>query len=211
MFVNSAKEITGGSAGIKQIPEFRLFGVEFDTNQKMFGLILVILLIALFVKHSIIHSRTGRAFIAIRENTHAANGIGINPVKYKVMAFAISSFFTGIAGGLYAFLINYISPDTFQSTQSVIFMTILLFGGIGSFLGPLLGSVIVVLIKELFQVFSQYQQMMYAVFILLVLFCLPTGLVGLLDIVKAKIKKVQKKRGKADLTDIEEGDKNADA
>ncbi len=211
MFVNSAKDITGGSAGVKQIPNISLFGLEMDTNQKLFILVIVILAITMFVKYSIIHSRTGRAFIAIRENTHAANGIGISPVKYKVMAFALSAFFTGTAGGLYACMVNYISPETFQSMQSVVFMTILLFGGIGSFLGPLIGSVIVVLIKELFQVFSQYQQLLYAVFILLVLFCLPTGLVGLIDIVKNKLKKLGKKKQIADSTKNKEDGRNADA
>ena len=189
MFVNSAQKITNGSAGIRSIPKMSIFGYVLDTNAKMFFLIAAFLILVLFIKSSVINSRTGRAFIAVRENAHAANGIGINPVKYKVMAFALSAMFTGLAGGLYAHLLCFISPDTFQNTQSVIFMTMLLFGGIGSFYGPLVGSVVIVLLKELLQVFSTYQQLVYAAFILVVLFLLPNGIAGVFKVAKEKLGK----------------------
>lgn len=123
-------------------------------------------------------SRTGRAFLAIRENTQAAYSSGINVRVYKTMAFVISAAYAGLAGGLYAHLINFISPDTFSSTQSTLFMTILLFGGMANLAGPLVGSVVLLTIKEFLQSFSTYQMMVYAVLILIVLFLLPNGISG---------------------------------
>ena len=190
MFVNSATNITGGSAGIKHIPRVELFGWVARTNGEMFIVILIFLLLTLYTKQSIVHSRIGRAFVSIRENSIAANGLGVNVKIYKVLSFAISSFFTGLAGALYAHMIGYISPDSFQSSQSVIFMTVLLFGGLGTFFGPLIGSVVVVLVKEFFQVFSEYQQLVYAFFIIVVLFKMPEGLVGTFPIVKSNIKRI---------------------
>ena len=78
------------------------------------------------------------------------------------MAFVISAAYAGLAGGLYAHLINFISPDTFSSTQSTLFMTILLFGGMANLAGPLVGSVVLLTIKEFLQSFSTYQMMVYS-------------------------------------------------
>ena len=108
----------------------------------------------------------------------AAYSSGINVRMYKTLAFVISAAYAGLAGGLYAHLINFISPDTFSSTQSTLFMTILLFGGMANLAGPLVGSVVLLSIKEFLQSFSTYQMMVYAILILIVLFLLPNGISG---------------------------------
>lgn len=126
----------------------------------------------------IVNSRTGRAFISIRENPVAARGLGVNVRRYKIMAFGISAFMTGMAGGLYAFLRGFISPETFNGTQSTLFMTMLLFGGITSTAGPVIGAAVLLLVKEIFQSLSLYQGLIYAVFILVILFFFPNSAVG---------------------------------
>ena len=191
----SRASFTNAMTGIRSIPNIPLFGYELKS--KYFFLIFMILMVALFliIKQCIIHSRVGRAFQAIRENPVAAGGIGINVQKYKIMAFAISAVYTGFAGAMYAHFVGFISPETFTSAQSVMFMTMLLFGGMGSFSGPLIGAAIVTFLNETLQVLGSYRMMVYGAFILAVLLFLPHGISGLIDIVKQSL---FKNRGKED-------------
>ena len=193
LFVNSCIPLTGGAGGYTEVPKLSLFGFVFDNNTKYYALTLVLLIIVVILKKNLINSRMGMAFIAIRENVKAAEGMGINVRAYKAYAFAISACLMGLAGGLYAHLVGYISPETFNSTASVLFMTMILFGGIGTTMGPLVGSGLLMLIKEVFQFLQIYQVLIYGVFILIVLFFMPSGAVGLFNKVT---KKIQKKFGK---------------
>jgi branched-chain amino acid transport system permease protein len=188
MLISATTWLTNGFSGIINIPMVNLFGYKISTNRKYFFFLLVITALVLLGKQRIIRSRVGRAFIAIRENVHAANGMGINVRRYKVMAFAISAFLTGLAGALYAHLVRFISPDTYTNTTSNLFMTMLLFGGIGTLFGPLVGSVILVIVTELMQGFAAYQMLIYAVFILLVLFFLPNGIIGIAGVIRGKLR-----------------------
>ncbi len=188
IFISITDPLTNGYSGIMAIPHISLFGYTFTSNQSNFFLLLAITILVLIAKNRIIKSRVGRAFIAVRENTQAANGMGINVRYYKIMAFAISAFLTGLAGALYAHLVCFISPDSFTNTTSNLFMTMLLFGGIGSLAGPVIGSAILVIVTELMQSFVAYQMLIYAIFILAVLFYLPNGVIGILDTFRAKVK-----------------------
>ena len=187
LVINSWIDVTGGSLGIMNIPYLNIFGFSVNSNFRGAIVIWIILALVLFVKHRIINSRVGSAFIAIRENTVAARGLGIDVQKYKVMAFAISAAMTGLAGGLYAFLRGFISPETFNGTQSTLFMTMLLFGGTTTLAGPVIGAVILLFFKEVLQAFSTYQGLIYALLLLLALFFFPKGLVGVFLSVKAKL------------------------
>ncbi|SHD76197.1 branched-chain amino acid ABC transporter permease [Schnuerera ultunensis] len=184
MFISVTDKLTNGFSGIIGIPNLKIFGYTFSSNQSYFFLFLAIVLLVLLGKKRLINSRVGRAFIAIRENPHAAAGMGINVRYYKIMAFAISAFLTGLAGAFYAHLVGFISPDSFTNAQSNIFMTMLLFGGIASLVGPTIGAAILVVITEIMQSFVSYQMLIYALFILAVLFYLPNGVVGIFDNIK---------------------------
>lgn len=189
LFVSNAEELTQGFEGINFIPKPTIGSFSFDTNTSYFYLIWVCALLLLFFKQCIVCSKTGRAFLAIKENSHAANGMGINLTKYKVMAFAISAFYTGFAGGLYAHFIGFISPESFMLMQSVLFLTMLLFGGTGNLYGPILGTVALTILSELLQEIGNYQVIVYGFVLLLVILFLPTGLSGI------KLKKRLKKEG----------------
>lgn len=193
-FANSTRSITGGASGLKDIPNISIFGFAFDSYAKNFVLIFLITVVLILVKSNIVHSRVGRTFMAIRENTQAAYSSGINVRLYKILAFVISACYAGIAGGLYAHLINFISPDTFSSTTSTLFMTILLFGGMASLAGPVIGSITLLCLKEVLQSFSTYQMLVYAVLILIVLFLLPDGISGAFKIAVSKVKTVKLRR-----------------
>lgn len=194
IFVSITTDLTNGFTGISGIPTINLFGYEFKSAASYFFITAGVLILAMILKSNLIHSRIGRAFIAIRESPSAANGMGINVRYYKIMAFAISAFLVGIAGGLYAHLMGFISPDTFNATASNMFMTELLFGGIGTIFGPVIGSAILVIMTELFQVLVRYQMLVYALVILLVLFFMPRGVVGLFRYLEGKITSNRSKR-----------------
>lgn len=191
LILNSPGGITKNAVGMFTDP-INLFGFALDTNTKFyyFGLAAVALFLA--AKQLMIHSKVGRAWIAIRENSHAANGMGINVTKYKVMAFAVSAFYTGFAGAMYAHLVGYIGPDTFTQKQSVMFVTMMLFGGTGSLLGPILGAVTVFVMTECLRVFEQYQMLIYGALLLVVIVAFPGGIYGE---GKKLIAKLTKKKG----------------
>lgn len=142
--------------------------------------LLIIVVVALVAKNRIINSRIGRSFIAVRENTHAADGMGIDVRKSKIMAFAISAFYTGFAGAIYVHFILYVSPLTSQQTQSVLFLTMLLFGGQASTLGTIIGVVSLETLLESVRFLSEYQMLLYAIIILIVIVGLPGGINGYL-------------------------------
>ncbi len=150
--------------------------------------------IALVLKHFLVHSRTGRAFQAIRENTHAANGMGVNVRKNKIIAFAVSAFYTGFAGAVYVHLLRYIAPSTGQQKQSVLFLTMLLFGGTASMVGPIIGVVIIEILLELIRPLQEYQMLLYGILLLIVIVALPGGIYGGIKdlIVSIKRKKAAK-------------------
>lgn len=194
LFINSTMSLTGGAGGIREIPDLSLFGYQMDTNFKMMIFSLVLLCLITFLKKRIIESRVGRAFIAIRESSHAAEGLGINVRNYKVLSFAMCAFCGGLAGGLYAFLMHFISPETFNTTQSVMFITMVLFGGCATIAGPLFGSAVLLVMTELLQSFSMYQKLIYALFIIVVLFFFPNGTVGVFNDLYRKFKSKKERR-----------------
>ena len=157
IFVGNADGLTNGYSGITFIPDFKIGSFSFDTTLKYFYVAFFIMLIFLFIKQKIVKSRIGRAFIAIRENTPAANSSGINVRYYKVMAFAISAFYTGIAGAMYAHFINFVSPQTFVFSKSVLFIIMLLLGGKGNLFGPMVGSVVLTVVIQYLQGIGSYQ------------------------------------------------------
>ena len=154
-------------------------GISFlnDYTEWYFFLLSVVAL-ALLGKYFLANSRTGRAFLAIRENTHAADGMGINVRWHKILAFMVSAFYTGLAGALFVHLIRYISPETAQQRQSVLFLTMMLFGGSGSMLGPIIGVVVVTILLEIIRPLQEYQMLLFGILLLIVIIALPGGIYG---------------------------------
>jgi branched-chain amino acid transport system permease protein len=196
-FVGSTDSLTNGFTGIINIPPVKIFGYALKNRTDYFYFVLFITVIALIAKNHILKSRTGRALRAIKGNIYAANSNGINIYKYKTMAFVISGLYTGFAGALYAHLVRYISPDTFEHYQSVFFMTILLFGGLGSFWGPIIGSILLTLSQNALQPLAIYQQLVYGFLIIFILFFMPNGVNGIFE--KIKNKTVKRKSDYAEI------------
>jgi len=145
---NEGKEITGGPSGLSGIPHLSLGGLCVDSDIKFFYLVWAIVFLVLLEVHNLINSRVGRALRAIHESEHAAETAGIDTAKLKLQAFVFSAFLAGLAGGLYAFYVTFISPSPFSFHTSVQFVLMAVVGGLGTFLGPLLGVSLVVALGE---------------------------------------------------------------
>jgi branched-chain amino acid transport system permease protein len=181
-------DLTGSFTGVRAIPMPRIGDYVFNVSSYYY-IVLAVVVLSLLVKQRIVDSRIGRAFVAIRENTDAANAMGINVTYYKVVAFACSAAFTGIAGALYAHYIGFISPESFTLDQSVLFLTAVLCGGMGTFAGPIIGAVVITVINEAIQVLGSYQMLVYGIFIVVAVIYVPEGLVGVVKMIQRHLLK----------------------
>ena len=176
-------EITGGAAGLSGIPKM--------TNWPMlwaFTVVTLILIIA-FIKSS-----HGRACIAIREDEIAAESMGINTTKYKVMAFAIGAFFAGVGGALYASTFYILKPTTFGFMKSIDILMVVVLGGMGSMTGTVIAAAVLALITMLLQSFSELRMVLYAIMLIGIMLFRPQGLMGDSELsVPGFLKKKQKK------------------
>lgn len=141
-------EITGGAIAL-QVPEFTLGGFRFESETHFYYLILILLILTTFVSKSLLRSKFGRAFIAIRDNDIAAEAMGINLYRFKLLAFLLGCFYAGLAGSLWAAYARVISPDDFTLMNSIWQMGMLIIGGLGSTLGPFFGALFIKLLNEI--------------------------------------------------------------
>lgn len=187
LVAQSPGNITGNFTGI-YTDYINLFGYRLKGFTNNYYFFLVVTVAFLIFKKNMINSRVGRALAAIRENSHAANGMGVNVRKYKVLAFAVSAFYTAYAGAMYAHLTRFICPDNFAYKQSVMFMTMLLFGGTASIAGPMVGVFSVQFLNEILRSAQKYQLLIYGVLMLLVIVAMPGGVYGVYKDIVANIK-----------------------
>ncbi len=176
--LNGPTELTGGANGIGAIPTVNLLGLKLDSNAKYLYFVLALVLLALLAKQRIIDSRVGRALQAVKCNPDASEAFGMKLSKYKSMAFTIAAFYAAVGGALYAHLVRFISPESFSAEQSNMFLVMILVGGMGTFCGPLIGSLLIIVVTEFLQQFGTYQMLIYGALIIFVLFFMPNGIAG---------------------------------
>ena len=145
---NPFPEITGGAIAL-HVPDVTLGGFVFESETHFYYLIIALVLLMTFFAKSLMRGHIGRAFIAIRDNDIAAEAMGINLYKFKLLAFFIGCFYAGIAGAVWAAYARVISPDDFTLTNSIWQMGMLIVGGLGSTLGPIFGAIFIKLLNEL--------------------------------------------------------------
>lgn len=164
-------EITNGAAGLNGIPRFTnwLWLFVFTAG--------TIILINNFIKSS-----HGRACISIREDEIAAESMGINTTKYKVMAFAIGAFFAGVAGALYSSYFFFIKPDLFGFLRSIDILVIVVLGGMGSLTGSVIAAVVLAVISTLLQQLTAVRMIVYAALLVLIMIFRPQGIMGTREI-----------------------------
>jgi len=170
--------LTGGPMGIMSIPAPALPDGSEMTATQYFWLIAGVALICHLLAANLFRSRIGRTLLALQGSEIAAQSIGVNVYRYKVLAFVVSSVFAGIGGVFFAHQNGFINSDTFVFSLSVSFLTSALMGGSGTLFGPLVGSVILNLIPTVFARLQEYQLYIYGGIILVTIVFLPKGIVG---------------------------------
>ncbi|WP_406944796.1 branched-chain amino acid ABC transporter permease [Halobacillus sp. SY10] len=171
--------LTGGVRGLIGIPVPSNIGpLSFETPLSQYYLVLFFLIFTVLVMYRIVHSLTGRTFIAIRNSEDLAQTIGISTMKNKLLVFVLSTFFAGLAGALYASFIRFIGPDIGYITIIFDLLTYLLVGGIGTLAGPIVGTFLIVAVSQSLQFLQDYRMLIFGPLLTLLIIFYPRGIVG---------------------------------
>ena len=173
------ESLTNGPLGVRNIPKPSFFGLTLTLNNggMYFQAVILLSLIAL-VCYLVMNSKYGRTFNAIKEDELAANMMGINCAFYKTLAFVLSATISGIAGCFYAYVITYIEPNMFNFDTSIMILSIVILGGMGSIRGMLLGSLILVSFPEVFRFLNEYRFVIYGISLVVLMRYRPQGILG---------------------------------
>lgn len=171
--------VTNGTLGLKNIPRPEIFGLKLTlANNGMYYLMLFLVTLITIVCILLVRSKTGRAFISIKEDELAATMMGIKTTRYKILAFVISAFITGIAGAFYASMIGFIEPNSFTFDVSTLIISIVILGGMGTVRGMFLGSAILIAFPEVFRFLMDYRFVVYGLILIIMMRFRPQGVLG---------------------------------
>jgi branched-chain amino acid transport system permease protein len=179
LVIEKWESLTHGTVGIMGIPAPpSIAGIDFESPRPLYYLVLFFLVASLWIMHRIVRSLLGRTFMAIRNGDDLAQALGINLIRNKLLAFMLSVFFAGLAGGLYAGFVRFIGPGV-ASVEHTFDMTMyMLVGGIGTLLGPLLGAIGVPWLTQYLQVLQDYRFVVFGPLLVILVIFLPHGIVG---------------------------------
>ncbi len=168
--------LTRGPLGIAGISTPKIFSYSFSHQIDYYYLIFFLVLFTLGSTYRIIHSRFGKALLAIREEETAAEAIGVNTVHYKIVIFTLSTFYAGIAGSFFAHFIRFIAPDSFTFWESFTLLAMLALGGQGNLLGPMAGASLLIAIPEMFRFLTDYRMIFYGLILIFMMLFRREGL-----------------------------------
>lgn len=177
-------DLTEGPRGISSIPApspINLFGwgwIDFESNVAKYYLSLLVLTLCLLFVWRLVRSPIGRAFESIRQNELLASCLGVDLVVYKLLAFALSAAMAGLAGVLYGVYITYINPIDAGLWNGFYAVMYIVIGGVGTFAGPLVGTLFLVTLPELLRTFQDYRLLLLGILLILTMTFLPQGIVG---------------------------------
>jgi branched-chain amino acid transport system permease protein len=177
--------LTRGSLGLPGIPPFKVGGYAIDETWSYLVLVIVVAALVIWACRNLTKSVFGRELTSVREDETAAIALGKNTAKLKLTAFVAGAFFAGIAGSLYAHYITFIDPSSFTVMESITILLMVIFGGLGSVLGSVVGAVALVALPELLRflglpisVAAPLRQMMYGLLLVLLMLWRPQGILG---------------------------------
>ncbi|MFP4085517.1 MAG: branched-chain amino acid ABC transporter permease [Desulfobacteraceae bacterium] len=179
--------VTRGPMGITGIPSpspitlTESVSIVFNTKIGFYYLCLFFVAFSIYLNRELLNSRLGRAMLAIRENEHLAQSIGVSVAQTKVLAFVLSTALCGIAGSLYAHYFKFISPVSFTLGEMFRYLTMLVVGGMGTVLGPLVGAVLFTVLPEVLRSLEAYQWLLYGLILMLCVAFMPEGIVGYIN------------------------------
>ena len=171
--------VTGGTSGLRGVPGVSIGGHLISGNLEHYYFLLAWCALALGLELRVRASKLGRAMIALRDSEIAAEVAGVDTVRIKMLAFAMSSMYAGVAGGLYVSYVNYVSPDLFSNAQAVLFFTMLVVGGTGSAVGAVLGTALLTALPEALRFLKEWYLVLYGVGVILIIIFIPEGLASL--------------------------------
>ncbi len=160
-------DAVGGARGFVGIPKLSTFFWVF-----------FFVITTISTVYNVLHSSYGRAFLAIREDEIAAQAMGVDLTRHKVMAFVISSIFAGVAGSLFAHHTMYLHPNTFTFIKSFEIIIMITIGGLGSIEGAVLGAILLTILPEAFRGFDSFRMVIYALVLILIMIYRPQGILG---------------------------------
>jgi branched-chain amino acid transport system permease protein len=172
-------KVTDGSDGLL-MPQPSFFGIPLDSEVPKFYVFLLLTVVVVKATSNLMRSRFGRAFVAIRDNEASTASLGIYTARYIVLAFVWSGAVVGIAGAMFAALIERVFPESFGLTEVIVHFGMVLVGGTGSIVGSVLGAITLTALPEYFRQFPGMDELFFGIVIVLVLLFLPKGLVSLL-------------------------------
>ena len=179
LVIEKWESLTHGTVGIIGIPApGSIAGIAFDTPRTLYYLVFAFLVLGVWVMHRIVRSLLGRTFMAIRNSDELAESLGINLMRNKLLAFMLSVFYAGMAGGLYAGFVRFLGPGIAGVEHTFDLTMYMLVGGIGTILGPLLGALSVPWLTQYLQFLQEYRFLVFGPLLVLLVIFLPHGIVG---------------------------------
>jgi len=172
--------LTNGPMGIAGIPQPALAAEAGNLGAKQFyyAVAWVLLAVALYLSFRFVHSNAGRAAVAIRENRYVAQSIGIRPLTYSMLALVLGAFLSGMAGGFYAHYISFVGPEMFRFAFMVSMIIMVLIGGKGTLVGPLIGALLVTFLEEYLREAKELRLSLFGLAVIAIVLFLPQGLMG---------------------------------
>ena len=177
--------VTRGPMGLPGIPRYSLFGLSLDSILSYLLLVAIFVLITIFVLRRVVNSPFGRVLTSVREDEIASEAMGKNTAKHKLLVFIIGAFFAGIGGSLYAHYITFIDPSSFTVMESITILLMVIFGGMGSIAGSVVGATVLVFFPELLRflgmpssIAAPMRQMIYGLLLIILMIWRPKGLLG---------------------------------
>lgn len=195
MILKQWESVTNGNYGIRNIPKPYLFGIKLDMRTGgLFYLVLALCVLTGLACLSVKNSKSGRAFLAIKDDELAASMMGIHTSRYKILAFVISAFITGLAGGLYVVISNnYIEPSSFMFNTSIMILSVVIVGGLGTVRGMVFGSTLLWLFPQAFRFLNEWRFVIYGVLLVLMMRFRPQGALGWQSMLPFRLSREAKK------------------
>ncbi len=179
LVIEKWESLTHGTVGIMGIPAPSPIGpLAFESPRALYYLVFFFLVLGVWVMHRIVNSLLGRAFVAIRNGDALAEALGINLMRNKLLAFMLSVFYAGLAGGLYAGFVRFLGPGIAGVEHTFDMTMYMLVGGLGTLLGPLLGALGVPWLTQYLQFLQEYRFIVFGPILVLLVIFVPHGIVG---------------------------------
>jgi branched-chain amino acid transport system permease protein len=171
--------LTRGNDGLR-VPAARLGPWVLATDTARYYLVMAVTALLIVAAVNISRTRTGRALLAVRESEIAAQASGIHLAAYKTLAFVVSAFYTGVAGGLFALVVGFLSPDSFDVFLSVDFVAMIIIGGLGSILGSVVGAAVITTLNDSLAGLQNYRPLIFGAILILSMLFMPGGIASAL-------------------------------